>query len=122
MVREDGSGTAEQVRHDHRSGYVAGRAQNEPESGVGVDALGEVGMVADADHVESRIVGQAGVPEHLAHLVVAGLQPEPEEDLVSAGGVHEILLNGDRAQPDERVGVEQCSSRTTYVTNIVLVK
>ena len=77
-----GSGTAEQVCHDHRSGDVAGRAQNEPQRGVGVEALGEVGMVGEADDVETRVVGQAGVPEHLAHLVNAGLQPEAEEDFV----------------------------------------
>ena len=48
---ENGSGTAEQVRHDHRGGDVAGCAQNEPQCGVGVDALGEVGMVGKAARV-----------------------------------------------------------------------
>ncbi len=42
-------------------------------------------MVADADDVETRLVGEAGVPEHLVHLVDAGLQPEAEEDFVVGG-------------------------------------
>jgi hypothetical protein len=60
-------------------------AQNEPRGGVGVDALGEVGMVGEADDVETRGVGLAGVPEHLTHSVDAGLKPEAEEDLVVRG-------------------------------------
>ena len=97
---EDGSGTAEQVRHDHRSGDVAGCAQNEPQRGVGVEALGEVGMVGDADDVETRFVGEAGVPEHLAHLVDAGLQPEAEEDFVVGG--HQTIQSGTRGSPRRR--------------------
>ena len=61
---------------------LAGRAENEPQRGVGVEPLGEVGMVADADEVETRLVGEAGVPEHLTHLVDAVLQAEAEEDFV----------------------------------------
>jgi hypothetical protein len=78
---EHGSGTAEQVGANHQAADVAARAQDEPERGVGVDALGELGMVGEADDAETRIVGQAGVPEHLAHLVDAGLQPEAERTL-----------------------------------------
>ena len=90
------SGTAQQVGHDHRSGDVAGCAQNEPQRGVGVDALGEVGMVADADEVETRLVGCAGVPEHLAHLLDAGLQPEAEEDVVVGGHDSSTVRDGQR--------------------------
>src|SRR6202034_1051589 len=70
-----------QVRHDHRGGDVAGSPQNDPHRGVGVETLGEVGMIADADDVETRVVGHPGVPKHLAHLVDTGLQPEAEAAL-----------------------------------------
>jgi hypothetical protein len=53
--------------------------------GVGVEAFGELGMVADPHEVEACIVGEVGVPEHLAHLVDAGLQPETEEDFIDGG-------------------------------------
>ena len=53
------SRTAEQICHDHRSPDVAGCAQDEPQRGVGVDTLGEVGMIADADQVEAGVVGPA---------------------------------------------------------------
>ena len=39
-------------------------------------------MVVDADEIETRVVGEAGVPEHLAHLVDTILQPEAEEDFM----------------------------------------
>jgi hypothetical protein len=39
-------------------------------------------MVADTKNVETRLVGEAGMLEHLAHLVDAGLKPETEEDFV----------------------------------------
>ena len=51
-------------------------------------------MVADADQVEARLVGEAGVPEHLAHLVDAGLQPKAKEDLMV--GDHVALVTGGR--------------------------
>ena len=95
MVREDGSGTAEQVRHEHRTGDVCGCAQDEPQCGVGVDAFGEVGVVADADEVEAGVIGDASVPEHLAHLADSDLQAEAEEHVVAGCGVHEVLLKGD---------------------------
>ena len=61
--------------------------RTKPKRGVGVEALGEVGMVADADDVETRFVGEAGVPEHFAHLVHAGLQPDAEKHLAVGGHV-----------------------------------
>ena len=69
------------------AGDVAGCAQNEPQRGVGVEAVGEVGMVVDADEVETRLVGYSGMREHLAHLVDFVLQPEAEEDFVVRGHV-----------------------------------
>jgi len=56
-----------------------------PKCGVGVDAIGEVGMVGETDDVEARVVGEPGVLEQFAHLVDAGLQPEAEEDFVVGG-------------------------------------
>jgi hypothetical protein len=82
---QDGSGPAEQVGHDRCSGDAAGGAQDEPERGVGVEAVGEVGMVVEADQVEACVVGEASVPEHLVHLVHSVFQPEAEEDLVVRG-------------------------------------
>ena len=35
----------------------AGCAENEPQRGVGVNAVSEVRMVGDADDVETRLVG-----------------------------------------------------------------
>jgi hypothetical protein len=49
-------------------------------------------MVGEADEVETRVVGSAGVPEHLAHLVDAALQPEAEEDFVVRG--HDAVAPG----------------------------
>ena len=54
-----------------------------PERGVGVEPLGEVGMVADADEVETSVVREASMPDHLAHLVDTDLQPEAEENFVA---------------------------------------
>ena len=84
-----------------------------PERGVGVDTLGEVGMIADADQVEAGVVGEAGMPEHLAHLADAALQPEAEEDFMvggrDGGGVHEVLLNGHRGDLVESSITVHCS-------------
>ena len=79
------SGTAQQIRHDHRRADVAGCAENEPHCGVGVEAVGEVGMVVDADEVETRLVGYSGAREHLAHLLDFVLQPEAKENLMVRG-------------------------------------
>jgi len=34
-----------------------------PNAAVGVEAVGEIGMVGEADDVEARFVGEAGVPQ-----------------------------------------------------------
>ncbi len=40
-------------------------------------------MVADADEVETSVVREASMPDHLAHLVDTDLQPEAEENFVA---------------------------------------
>ena len=42
-------------------------------------------IVGEAHDVETGIVGEASMPEHLAHLVDTGLQPEAEENFVVGG-------------------------------------
>ena len=53
-------------------------------------------MVADADEVETRLIGHTGVPEHLAHLVDAGLQLEVKEDFVVGGQDTNSVRDGQR--------------------------
>ena len=60
-------------------------AKTNPDRGVGVDALSEVGMMGEVHDVETGIVGDASMPEQLAHLVDTGLQSEAEENIVVGG-------------------------------------
>jgi hypothetical protein len=39
-------------------------------------------VVGKGDDIETGVVGESGLPEHLAHLVDAGLEPEAKEDFV----------------------------------------
>ena len=69
-------------------------------------------MVADADDVETRLVGQAGMLEHLADLVDAGLQPKAEEDLTV--GVHHAYNVRDVRRTCQVEFGPQMSSRTAH--------
>jgi hypothetical protein len=64
--------------------------------------FGEVGMVADTKKVETRLIGEAGVPEHLAHLVDAGLKPDAEEDLLMRS--HQPIQPGPKGMADASAG------------------
>jgi hypothetical protein len=79
-------------------------------------------MIADADDVETRVVGHPGVPKHLAHLVDTGLQAEAEADFRLRGHVATIaMLDPDppaiiaRTLRDttQAIGVEDSTSATT---------
>jgi hypothetical protein len=49
-------------------------------------------VIAEAENVKTSLVGEAGVPEHLAHLVDAVLQPDSEENSVPWG--HPTIQSG----------------------------
>lgn len=100
---ENGSGSPEQVGHDHGCGDVVGSTRNEARRRVGVEALGEVRVIADAHDVKIHVICGAGEPQHLADLVDTGLQSETEEDLSMVS--HKPIQSGSRS----------CPRRTTLV-------
>jgi len=51
-------------------------------------------MVSKADNIETGIVGESGMPEHLSYLVDAVLQTKAEEDL--AVGNHQTIQSETR--------------------------
>ena len=72
-------------------------------------------MVRQADNVETRFVGYAGVSQYLAHLVDAGLQPDAEEDVVR--GSHKTIQSAFPLQHSaQHDPVGQLSSRTLRVS------
>ena len=67
--------------------------RTKPDRGVGVEALGEVRVIADADDVETRFVGEPGVSKHFSHLVDAVLQPDAEKHLSVGGHVGIVSMS-----------------------------
>jgi hypothetical protein len=67
--------------------------QDEPERGVGVQPVGEVRVIREADQVQPVTVGLGGVLEQGIDGAGAGLQPEAEQHLAV------VVCGGHQAAP-----------------------